>query len=213
MNLKVGIITKELKFIHFIKDALHSLPNIDIVSYNKNKEFDFIIIDYDNAKDIYEALTSLNQLKNTKLIIISKQILLNYIQPNNSVTPIIIPQDEVSIKLVKILTSASSSECIIIRSQRTYHKLRFYDILMVYPENHYLNFVMENQTVKCRNTINEVSNTLESHGFAISKASTYVNIHRIKSISKDKVLLDGGKHTSVSRYKYKSLIKKFKEEV
>lgn len=84
---------------------------------------------------------------------------------------------------------------------------------MVYPENHYLNFVLETQTIKSRISIADISDELESHGFAISKASTYVNIHRITSISKHKVFLDSGKYTSISRYKYKSLIKKFKEEV
>lgn len=213
MNLKVGIIAKDIDFIHYIKDILHTLPNLEIASFNQNKEFDFILIDYDNAKDLYESLIPLNILKNIKIVIISKQVLLNYMQPSNSVTPIIFHPDEIPVKLVQLLLKASSSECILIRSQRDYYKLRFYDILMVYPENHYLNFVMENQTVKSRISINEISNLLESHGFAISKASTYVNIHRIISISKTKVLLDGGKHTSISRYKYEALIKKFKEDV
>lgn len=213
MNLKLGIITRDIGFIYHIKDQLQALTNVDISSFHKEKDFDIILIDYDKAKDIYESLIAHKLIESDKIVIISKQALLNYTQPNKSIAPIIIHPNKISTKLLKLLACASSPEYILIKAQRAYYKIRYYDILMVYPENHYLNFVLETQTIKSRISIADISDELESHGFAISKASTYVNIHRITSISKHKVFLDSGKYTSISRYKYKSLIKKFKEEV
>lgn len=213
MKLRLGIITRNMNFIYQIEDELQVLPNIEILTFNKNERYDIILIDYDNAKDIYECMICSESFNELMTIIISEQPLLKYKQSQKLISPIFIKPDSISNKLVKLLSCITSPDSLVIKSQRSYYKIHYYDILIVYPEEHYLNFVLENETIKSRMKINDIAELLQTHGFAISNASTYVNIHRIKSVSKHEVCLDGDKHTSVSRYKYKSLIKKFKEEV
>lgn len=211
MKLKLGIITKDRTFRNHINNQLISIENIEMIAYKSYEIYDILLIDYDNAKDIYESVICSYHYKKITIIVISKQTLKYHKHFDMSKNHIFIEHDSISTKLVKLLMCITMQDYIVIKSQRIYCNLRYYDILIVYPENHYLNFVLESGTMKSRMSINEISELLISHGFAISNASTYVNLHRIKYISKHEVCLDSDKHTSVSRYKHKALIKKFKE--
>lgn len=138
---------------------------------------------------------------------------MNYRQPYTLNTPIIIKYDDISSKLINVILCTISKDYIFEKAERTTYKLLYYEILMVYPENHYLNIVMENRTLKTRKSIKEISDDLESHGFAISSASTYINLYRVKFINKHFVNFDNNLRINVSRYKYKALVQKFNEKV
>lgn len=213
MKTKLGIISNNMSFAHNIKNLLKMFNNIVVSIYKSENTYDVLLIDYSNSKLFCDDFIDLNKYNKSLVVIVSNEPLLKYKQHESFITPIVINSEHLDIELLNILKNFIFTDTIIIKSHREYYKLHYYDILMVYPENHYLNFVLDNKTIKSRMTTKEVSSLLESHGFAITSASTYVNLCRIKSISKSEVILDDGKHTHVSRYKYKALIKKFKEEV
>lgn len=213
MELKLGVITRNITFVYYIEDQLQCFDNLEVLPFRKNSEYNILLFDYDNSEDIYDSIINSGLYNKSTIIIISDKLLLKYKQSNKFVTPIIINLNDISTKLVNTLNYITFTDTLIIKSQRIHYKLRYYDILLIYPENHYLNFVLETETFKSRMSINDISELLIAHDFAISSASTYVNIHRIKSISKHEVCFDCGIHTNVSRYKYKTLVNKFKEEV
>lgn len=226
MKLKIAIISKDDDFLKSSVNALISLMDVAFNVFHDSKgifeyeeHFDIILVDFETTKEEEIEINKSKYYKDSLIVFATSQPLFSYKKITlRKHLLMFITKTNLHVELLEIITKMGNDShlrYLTVKSGREMHRLYLNEILTIYPEDHYLNFVFTEKTIRVRMFINEISAQLRKNDFILVKNSTYVNLqHMIRIIPKiNEIVLSDGSHVKYSRYNYKEISKRFMEHL
>lgn len=228
MELRVGIISRNDYFVYFVK-SIDVMRNVNcevcrnpdnFTAREKNK--DIVLIDYDTFKNIDFKIDTIKNFYDTTIIFVTTQPLLRLQQNQNrfGINAHFIYKQHLPKELRKIIfekVDKRKSDSIIVKMNKDAYRLYYHEIYAIYPDDHYLNFLVlsYDEPIRSRIWLNEIAEQLDKNGFVKTRGKTYINLHLIKYIDYENntVYFINGHHEIFSRRNHKEIARRFLEEV
>lgn len=221
MKFRIVVVSKDVDFITVTSDLFSDESDLIFITRDKSnvdvdktKYFSILLVDFDSYDETeYEKLSINDYL----IIFTTSKALISYSTICNQPAYFVFKNDlydKIS-SIIKKLRNHHDNDKILIRAGRSQTKMLIKDILIVYSENHYLNIVLADETIRTRMYLNDLVDLLIKNNFVKSRGSTLVNLHHVKTIRESErvIVLNNGMHIGYSRNNQKEILKRFLEVV
>lgn len=128
-----------------------------------------------------------------------------------------VPKDQVEAELPSILQKAYATylehDFLTLKVKNTLYRIQYANIYAIYSQAHYVEFLLAEETLHVRGSLREYVEKLPANHFCQIKKNIYVNLHQIRTIQEDKVILGNQRYFFISPTYRKSLIQRFMEVI